>query len=139
MTNRKIKFYNKANIHNFKGYAMKIPDGDFWTSGTDFECPNTYFWCSKETEIVPSEISWKPGHPDASTGDCVHVQIKNGTKDVAPLGISDCSEKKNYICEVRKKGTKGRSLSLECMELWDVSEGTTIKLKFCILIVWLYS
>jgi len=101
---------------------MKVIDGDYWTSGTDFECPNTYFWCSKETEIVMSEISWKPGHPDAAAGDCIHVQIKNGSKS-GVFGTSDCSSKKNYVCEVRQKGTKGRSLAVECMALWDVSEG----------------
>jgi len=108
---------------------MKIPDGDYWTSGTDFECPNTFFWCSKEAEFVPSEIAWKPGHPDAAAGDCVHVQVRNLTKNMSLLATSSCSELKNYICEVRQKGTKGKAMSAECMALWDVTEG---EVTFCI-------
>jgi hypothetical protein len=103
---------------------MRIVDGDYWTSGTDAECPNTYFWCSKESLFVKSQIPWKAGHPSASAGDCVHVQIKNGSQNGTVFGTSACSEKKRYVCEVRQSGTQGRALAVECMSLYDVTEGT---------------
>jgi len=31
-----------------------------------------------------------------------------------------------YVCEVRKKGTVGRALAVECMSLWDITEGFKI-------------
>jgi len=102
---------------------MKIPDDEYWTSGTDLDCPDKYFWCSKESEFSAFQTTWKSGHPDASAGDCVHVQVANGTDGMSPFGSSNCSEKKQYFCEVRQRGTPGRALAVECMALWDVSEG----------------
>jgi len=68
-------------------------------------------------------VDWKPGHPDAAAGDCVYVQVKNGTTNSTVFGTSNCGDKKNYVCEVRQKGTEGRALAMECMSLWDITEG----------------
>jgi len=112
----------------FLGFAIKIPDGDYWTSGTDEECPDKYFWCSKESDFIKNQVSWKPGHPDSTIGDCVYVQVRNGTKNGTVFGTGGCGEKKNYVCEMRQKGTEGRALAVECMSLWDVTEGNFIKI-----------
>jgi hypothetical protein len=53
----------------------------------------------------------------------VHVQIKNGTQNGTVLGTSDCNERKKFVCEMRQKGAEGRALAVECMALWDVTEG----------------
>jgi hypothetical protein len=106
-----------------KGNSIRITDGDYWTSGTDAECPDQFNWCSKEAPFVKSQIPWKPGHPSASEGDCVYVQIKNGSQNGTVFGTSACGEKKRFVCEMRQKGTEGRALAVECMSLWDVTEG----------------
>jgi hypothetical protein len=98
-----------------------LSDGDYWTSGTDVDCPDKFTWCSKEAQFASSQVQWKSGHP--STGDCVHVQIRNGSQNGTVFGTSDCGEKFNFVCEMRQKGTEGRALAVECMALWDVTEG----------------
>jgi hypothetical protein len=125
MTNSMVSVtYRKCmyNIHSIEN-AFRISDGDYWTSGTDAECPDNYFWCSKDSKFTASQIAWQTGHPSASEGDCVHVQVKNGSQNGTVLGTSNCNEKKLYVCEIRQKGTEGRALAVECMSLWDVTEG----------------
>jgi len=90
----------------------------------DVDCPDKYYWCSKENNFAQSQVAWKPGHPAA--GDCVYVQIKNGSQNAQNMtvfGTSACTEKKSYVCEVQTKGTVGRVLAVECMALYDVTEG----------------
>jgi len=107
----------------FEEYSVKIPDGEYWTSGTDANCSNKFYWCSKDAEFAGTQITWQAGHPDEAAGDCVHIQTITGTVDASPFGTSNCSQKKEYFCEVRQKGTTGRALAVECMSLWDVTEG----------------
>jgi hypothetical protein len=104
-------------------FMNAIKNGDYWTSGTDAEHPDKYYWCSKESAFVSSQIAWKTGHPNATEGDCVYVGIKNGSRNGTVLGTSKCSDRKFYVCEARQMGTEGRSLAVECMSLWDVTEG----------------
>jgi hypothetical protein len=98
---------------------MAISNGNYWTSGSDLECANKYFWCSKGSEITEKQASWKSGHPDANAGDCVHAEIGKDTF----LATNDCGTKLHFVCETRKKGTEFQGLTFECMDLWDVSEG----------------
>jgi hypothetical protein len=99
-----------------------LENGDYWTSGTDSECPEKFTWCSKEAQFASSQVTWKTGHP-STAGDCVYVQIKNGTQNGTVFGTSDCNERKKFVCEVRHKGAEGRALAVECMALWDITEG----------------
>jgi hypothetical protein len=100
---------------------VQLSEGDYWTSGTDADCPDRFMWCSKDSHFASSQVQWKAGHP--ATGDCVHVQIRNGSHNATVLGTSDCGEKLNFVCEMRKRGTEADSLMSECMALWDVSDG----------------
>jgi hypothetical protein len=111
--------------------ALVISKGSYWTSGSDFECPNKYFWCSKESEIIGAEVSWKSGQPASKAGDCVYAEIGNGTV----LATGDCGTELHFVCEIRKKGTEFQGLTFECMELWDVSEGFNFKFYYLFLTV----
>jgi hypothetical protein len=102
---------------------MVISPDNYWTSGSDFNCSNNFYWCSKEAEFIKTQVSWKAGHPDESVGDCVHAEVRKDASNETLLATSNCSTKLNYICETRHKGTEFQGLTIECMALWDVSEG----------------
>jgi hypothetical protein len=108
---------------------MVISSDDYWTSGSDLNCSNKFFWCSKEAEFIKTQVSWKAGHPDANAGDCVHAEVRKSVTNETLLAASNCSRKLYYVCETRHKGTEFKGLTIECMSLWDVSEGLpTVKL-----------
>jgi hypothetical protein len=73
---------------------------DFWTSGTDKGCKRQYKWCSKNEEMNVGEINWKSGEPNSASGDCVFVKFSNASADASTYAVADCSEVKNFICEV---------------------------------------
>jgi hypothetical protein len=102
---------------------MVIAKGKYWTSASDLDCPNKFFWCSKQSEIVQSQTKWKTGQPDVNAGDCVHAEIRNGAENETLLATSNCSLRIKYVCETRKKGTEFERLTFECQDLWKVSEG----------------
>jgi hypothetical protein len=108
---------------------MVVPSGDYWTSGSDISCPNKFFWCSRESEFIKSQVIWKAGHPDTSKGDCVHAEVGKGAANETLLATSNCSTQLNYVCETRKKGTDFEGLTIECMALWDVTEGSLLHLE----------
>jgi hypothetical protein len=99
---------------------MTISKGNYWTSGSDLDCPKRFFWCSKESEFINAQVSWKSGHPDSNSGACVHAEVG---KNITFLATSDCSARLNFVCETRKKGTDFEGLTFECMDLYDVSDG----------------
>jgi len=106
-----------------------VGGGEFWTSAQDSGCGRDgRVWCARDAAVVlPGQVTWRAGHPDAALGACVHAQLRNGSAENSTLlGSSACAETKNFICEVRQKGTAGRSLAVECMALWDITEGTHI-------------
>jgi hypothetical protein len=102
---------------------MVISNGDYWTSGSDQGCSNKFYWCSKGSEFIRTQIPWKSGHPDTIAGDCVYAEVRKGAVNGTLLATCDCSKKMNYVCETRKKGTDFQGLTFECMDLWEVSEG----------------
>jgi hypothetical protein len=116
-------FLYQFNVNTIQGYSMAISNGDYWTSGSDLNCENKFFWCSKESEFVKSQVLWKAGHPDANAGDCVYVEVRKGAENGTVLATNDCSQKLHYVCETRKRASKFDGLTFECMDLWDVSEG----------------
>jgi hypothetical protein len=102
---------------------MAVQDGEYWTSGTDLDCPGKYFWCSSGMSFNNLNIPWIDGHPDSSAGDCVYVNIKNSSSNRTAVGTGDCSLAKHFVCETRYKGTELQGMTTECMELWDVKQG----------------
>jgi hypothetical protein len=101
---------------------MTIKKGNYWTSASDLNCPNKFFWCSKQSEIIKSQMAWKTGHPDANAGDCVHAEV-GSLENETVLATSTCSMSMMYVCETRKKGTEFERLTFECKDLWKISEG----------------
>ncbi|CAB3370428.1 Hypothetical predicted protein [Cloeon dipterum] len=91
--------------------------GDFWLSGTDQGCPATFRWCSLSKNFIDSELKWKAGHPKDGL-DCVYLEVRNGS---VLLASANCAEKKDFLCEVRKKATFQRAMQTECAEIWDIS------------------
>jgi len=87
----------------------------------DKDCPEKYFWCSNDGQFEKGEVLWAAGQPDPKLGDCVYFKVKNAT-NASSLFTGNCAEEKNFVCEVRRKGTAGKAQAIECMELWDVTE-----------------
>ncbi|CAB3386063.1 Hypothetical predicted protein [Cloeon dipterum] len=92
-------------------------DGDFWVSGTDLGCVSNFRWCSRNQDFVDSELKWKAGHPKAGL-NCVYLEVRN--KSVL-LATASCAEKKDFLCEVRKKNSYQKAMQAECAETWDIT------------------
>jgi len=88
-----------------------------WLSGTDKDCEGNYQWCSIGRKFVNKEMKWKSGHPIAEL-DCVYLE--SGTQ---LLASANCSEQKNFLCEVKKEGTSRKAMQQECAEIWKITEG----------------
>ncbi|CAB3388244.1 Hypothetical predicted protein [Cloeon dipterum] len=89
-------------------YAPAL-DGDFWVSGTDLGCVSNFRWCSRNQDFVDSELKWKAGHPKAGL-NCVYLEVRN--KSVL-LATASCAEKKDFLCEVRKKNSYQKAMQAE--------------------------
>jgi beta-xylosidase len=74
--------------------------GQFWTSGTDLNCPGKYHWCARGRDFSPKEVTWASGHPDSSKGECVTVEMKANS---SVLKTANCNSNFSYVCEVRFK------------------------------------
>ncbi|XP_065346287.1 uncharacterized protein LOC135943583 [Cloeon dipterum] len=92
--------------------------GDYWLSGTDLGCDSNFRWCSLGRDFIDPEIRWKQGHPKAGL-DCVYVEARNGS---VVLATANCDEQKQFVCEVRKKGTSQVALQNECLETWQITD-----------------
>jgi hypothetical protein len=68
----------------------------FWTSGTDKDCSGKYRWCSMDKDLIPAEINWKKGHPK---GGCTSIEMQY-TTNATVMATADCSEEKQFLCEV---------------------------------------
>ncbi|CAB3379765.1 Hypothetical predicted protein [Cloeon dipterum] len=91
--------------------------GDFWLSGTDLGCDSNFRWCTLSRDFVDPEVTWKEGHPKPGL-DCVYLEVRSGSM---LLATDDCAQTKNFLCEVRKKGTFQRAMQTECAETWDIT------------------
>jgi len=89
-------------LNNCSSLAYQINDpfgGEFWTSGTDKDCPGKFHWCANDRILLPSETIWTSGNPSES-GDCVYLVSAVGTMNASYVGNDDCNAKKRFICEV---------------------------------------
>ncbi|CAB3384607.1 Hypothetical predicted protein [Cloeon dipterum] len=91
--------------------------GDFWLSGTDLDCDSNFRWCSMDRAFEETELRWKSGHPVKGL-DCVYLEVRN---ESMLLATADCAEKKDFLCEVRKKATSQKAMQTECAEIWDIT------------------
>lgn len=114
----KIKYY--FFCHKHPDFASLGIVSDYWVYGTDTGSAGNFHWCSNVLEFQPKETKWAAGEP-ASKLSCVYLKNKGGNQSA--LATADCSTKKNYICDVRKLGTAGKSMQQECMETWGISIG----------------
>jgi hypothetical protein len=99
--------------------------------GTDNGSPGNFHWCSNEKPFEPKEVKWAPGEPN-SQFHCVYLKNMGGNKSV--LATADCTTKKKFLCDVRKKETGGMAMQQECMEIW----GITSSLKFILRLYFSY-
>ncbi|XP_065352841.1 uncharacterized protein LOC135947816 [Cloeon dipterum] len=105
--------FKNVQTKGFPAYIL----GDFWLSGTDQGCPSTFRWCSLSKNFINPELKWKAGHPKDGL-NCVYLEVRNGS---VLLASANCAEKKDFLCEVRKKATSQKATQTECAEIWDVS------------------
>ncbi|XP_065345774.1 uncharacterized protein LOC135943246 [Cloeon dipterum] len=91
--------------------------GDYWLAGTDLRCDSNFRWCSRSQDFVEPELKWKAGHP-LKGSNCVYLEVRNGS---VLLASADCAEKKDFLCEVRRKNTFGKAMQTECAEIWDIT------------------
>jgi hypothetical protein len=108
---------------------------DFWTSGTQKDCPGKLAWCSLDRPVRSRNLSWA----STSDGDC--VSVKYGPNATSTFTKTACDKQLLYICEVyflvftrcsllikniqvHNKGTFAQALQAECMAVWDISIGT---------------
>ncbi|XP_065345600.1 uncharacterized protein LOC135943114 [Cloeon dipterum] len=91
--------------------------GDFWISGTDLGCDSNFRWCSLDRGFVDAELKWKAGHPQTGL-HCVYLEVRNAS---VLLVTANCTEEKDFLCEMRKKNTIQRAMQTECAETWDIT------------------
>ncbi|CAB3387272.1 Hypothetical predicted protein [Cloeon dipterum] len=109
-----------GKLNCFSRIASKIGleiNGDFWLSGTDQGCLSKFHWCSLSRDFTYPELKWKIDHPVQGM-NCVYLEVRNGS---AMLATGNCVGQKNFLCEIRKKGTFREAMNTECAEIWDVS------------------
>jgi len=76
---------------------------EFWTTGTSKGCAGRFEWCSKSEILNMREARWKIGHPKAEES-CVFISLfEKKTGENSSLATAACTEKKQFICEARKK------------------------------------
>jgi Lectin C-type domain len=108
---------------------------DYWTSGSQKDCPGKVSWCSLDRPVRSENLSWASTHD----GDC--VSVKYGPNATSTFTKTACDKQMPFICEVnvllaafssqfkckiiqvQNKGTFGEALQAECMEIWDISVG----------------
>jgi Lectin C-type domain len=67
---------------------------DYWTSGSQKECPGKMSWCSLQRPVLNQNLSW------ASNGDGDCVSVKYGPNATSTFTKTDCEKQLPFICEV---------------------------------------
>jgi len=88
--------------------------------GTQDGSPGNFHWCSNGQIFEPKEVKWASAEPDPKF-NCVYLKSKGVNQ--SELATADCTTKKNFICDVRKKGSDGMAQQQECLEIWGVTPG----------------
>jgi hypothetical protein len=68
---------------------------DYWTSGTQKDCPGKLSWCSLDRPVRSRNLSWAA----TEDGDC--VSVKYGPNATSTFTKTDCNTNLTYICEVK--------------------------------------
>jgi hypothetical protein len=72
---------------------------ELWTSGSDKGCIDGLKWCSKKTNVDTWQVNWAAGQPRA-TGGCMFVNFSKTSVNDSTFSLADCTEKRNFVCEV---------------------------------------
>ncbi|CAB3360403.1 Hypothetical predicted protein [Cloeon dipterum] len=93
---------NNPNAYSSKD-KVKLPFvGQYWTSGRDFEaCRGRLRWCTSFlNDYLKKDLAWKAQEiPGSANNSCVFVDFNKA--DLPSLGLADCSEKKQFFCEMK--------------------------------------
>jgi hypothetical protein len=75
---------------------------EYWTSGTDQGCDDTYLWCAgkKEINFVHKEVNWRNSQRNSADGDCTFVKFSNKNANDSTYALANCAQQKQFICEV---------------------------------------
>lgn len=68
---------------------------DFWTSGTQKDCPGKLSWCSIDRKYKNRNSTWT----GSDSGEC--VSIRYGQNNTSAFSKNACDQRFNFICEVR--------------------------------------
>jgi hypothetical protein len=66
-------------------------------------CQKQYGWCGKKSNPELVEVNWAQGQPDQAAGDCVFARFSNSSVNESVMALENCSQKMNFVCEVRNK------------------------------------
>jgi hypothetical protein len=69
----------------------------------DFGCKGNFLWCAEQKAFHHEQVNWKSGQPESEStdGDCVFVNYSSKSVNESTFALSNCTEKKNFGCEVR--------------------------------------
>ena len=68
---------------------------DYWTSGSQKDCPGKMSWCSLRRPMRNRNLSWA----SSSDGDC--VSVKYGPNATSTFTKTACDKTLPFICEVK--------------------------------------
>jgi hypothetical protein len=69
-------------------------------------CQKKYGWCGKKSNPELVEVNWAQGQPDQAAGDCVFARFSNSSVNESVMALGNCSQKMNFVCEVRNNVTE---------------------------------
>jgi hypothetical protein len=72
-----------------------VHNQDYWTSGTQKDCPGKMSWCSLDRPVRSRNLSWSA----SSDGDC--IAVKYGPNATSTFTKTACEKQLPFICEVK--------------------------------------
>jgi len=106
-----FKKFLLTKIVEFYLAELKVANG-YWTSGSNdgFGCEFTYGWCGSKT-LVFKNLPWCANEPNALLSERGLELGLNNIQNTSCFNDLLCTEKRFYICEVRKSFYKKYILS----------------------------
>ncbi|CAB3388705.1 Hypothetical predicted protein [Cloeon dipterum] len=99
-SNQQNCLYKPPTISILSNNGRLPYNGHIWTSGRDVEaCRGRLRWCTGYlNDYIKKDVVWKKGvDPKSANNSCVYIDFDD--PDLPSLGLADCSEKKQIVCE----------------------------------------